>query len=62
MLVVSQISKELKQYHEVEELEDVRVIRDRQTSMRLSGPCKDRSQLIRSRGFAGIRVFEILVS
>lgn len=32
MLVVSQISKELKQYHDVEELEDVRVIRERQTS------------------------------
>ena len=29
---ISQISKELKQYHHVESLDDVRVIRDRQTS------------------------------
>jgi len=28
-----QISKELKQYHDIEKLDDVRVIRDRQTSM-----------------------------
>ena len=33
MFVVVQISKEMKQYHDVEKLDDVRVIRDRQTSM-----------------------------
>ena len=32
IFVVVQISKELKQYHDVEKLDDVRVIRDRQTS------------------------------
>jgi predicted patatin/cPLA2 family phospholipase len=31
--LVMQISKELKQYHDIEKLDDVRVIRDRQTSM-----------------------------
>lgn len=30
--MVTQISKELKQYHHVEKLDDVRVIKDRQTS------------------------------
>ena len=34
MLVVSQILKELKRYHDVEALDDVRVIRERQTSTR----------------------------
>lgn len=33
MFLVSQIAKELKQYHHVEKLDDVRVIRDRVTSM-----------------------------
>lgn len=32
ILLVSQISKELKQYYHVDKLDDVRVIRDRQTS------------------------------
>ena len=32
MFLISQISNELKQYHNVERLDDVRVIRDRQTS------------------------------
>ena len=32
MLSTLQISKELKQYHNVDHLDDVRIIRDRQTS------------------------------
>lgn len=56
---ISQISKELKQYYHVEKLDDVRVIRDRQTStiflatirVRRSAKCISEA----SRGFGFIR-------
>ena len=56
---IAQISKELKQYHHVERLEDVRVIRDRQTSkvrpqLQLIGELAN-STLEASRGFGFIR-------
>ena len=35
ILAVSQISKELKQHYQIENLDDVRIIRDRQTSTRI---------------------------
>ena len=62
VLLVLQISKELKQYHHVERLDDVRVIKDRQTSMhtqykdfifvfgKVTDPCSEVS-----RGFGFLR-------
>lgn len=56
---ISQISKELKRYHNVERLEDVRVIRDRQTSTTLRSMIHVRrlAKLISeaSRGFGFLR-------
>ena len=58
MFGFSQISKELQQHHNVEKLDDVRVIKDRPTSM-LQGPdpFHTRSNLLQgvSRGFGFLR-------
>ena len=57
MLAISQISKELKQYHDVEALDDVRVIRERQTSTRpaFCVPQVANKHLEVSRGFGFLR-------
>lgn len=55
----SQISKELKQYHDVQALDDVRVIRDRQTSKSILSyaviPRRLRAVTEVSRGFGFLR-------
>ena len=53
-----QISKELKQYHNVEKLDDVRVIRDRQTSMK-NPILYYREILMVIRGVSRLRVLEV---
>lgn len=58
-IFVSQISKELKQYHGVDKLEDVRIIRDRQTSTPSVESMRQRMMLNLSlevsRGFGFLR-------
>lgn len=52
-----QISRELKQYHDVEALEDVRVIRDRQTSKSTLLCCHSAMLTVHSQRRPAVLVF-----